>query len=510
MDSGIRWVATDYHCNQRQKFHFTYSSNAENRTFKVTWYMTTECNDAHRSPTYYVCNDTQKLYIDNELKINIPVTYTSNGNTVYRGFTDEGSWLDTYYNNKVYHDLNGDYLGINRYVKVLGTKWASGSFTKSASNDGTAEFSVKGSFSWYGETRTFFKTFKLENSALRKKYTIEFKGNSTDLLPGNKSISNIPSTITKYYGDTKNLPTLTPKVSTGNYIFSKWSTQKTSSFVYPSTATTYNPGGSVKANKNLVLYAIWKKKKYSVTIDLGKKTTFNSKISAWITNQKANYGITWIKDSGSKIHTSIEYGKEIYTPPANCQNEVYGNELTGWKCKNTIYPSKSGTKIKVTTNLNITPEFSPKSLTIKLSSFPNYDANSIIRIIPCTYSGIITGDFSYTGIVPEGCEFIGWSTNRIPTLLNPESVLPINPDKLLTSTISTDEYYNDTLYIDKDMTVTRTFTYNDSKILYPVFRLISSFYVYTGNKWESALPYIYNGTEWKVSVGNIYSSDKWH
>ena len=53
--------------------------------------------------------------------------------------------------------------------------------------------------------------------------------------------------------------------------------------------------------------------------------------------------------------------------------------------------------------------------------------------------------------------------------------------------------------------------YGEDINLYPVFRFLTSFYVYTNGEWKLALPSIYTNNSWKVSLGNIYSNnDTWY
>ena len=512
MRSGSNWVATDFHRNQSQKFYFTYTPIESNRTFRINWYMTTECNDSAARPTYYLCNNTQRLYIDGTSKISLGTSFSSRGRTVYRGFADNNSWLDRNYNGKTYFDKNGDYTGIRRYVYVMGTNWTSGSFIKSARDDGSAEFSVNGTFSWYGKTLYFSKTFYLQENRLRKKYTISYNSNVNDLLPGNKSVINMPSSQTKVYGSSIRLSALTPTISTDNYIFNKWSTVKSNSFSYPYSANTYTKNSLFDLNQNTTLYAIWDKRKYTVTVDLTSITSFNDKLNAWINTQKSNSGIVWIKDSNTKIHTTVEYGKEIYIPGTSYENSIYGKKLSVWQVKNmssqitTSYTaSNADTKISVVNNILVTPKFEPLKLTVKLVSYPKYNENSILRTVNCTYGELLKGDFTYTGVIPPGCEFVGWTTNKQNKPLNPESNLSIVSDKTFKSTYEADLYYANTLFIGPNNNINRKYMYGESKVLYPVFRFVTSFYIYTESGWKLALPYIYTESGWKPTLGHIYS-----
>ena len=513
MRSGSNWVATDYHCNQSQKFYFKYTLNEKDRTFHVKWYMTTVCNDEHRSPTYYLCNGTQKLTVHGKTKIDLGSSYSdSDKGTVYRGFADSGSYLDKNYNKSTYFDTNGDYVGIRRWVYVMGHDWKSGSFDISAKADGSAEFSVNGSFCWYGETLTFKKTFKIQDDKLKKKYTITYNSNISDLLSGNKSVSNLPKSQTKTYGVNLKLSTKVPKISTGNYIFSKWATKKSSSFKASTNAKTYKSGGIITTNSDLTLYAIWSKKKYTVTVDLTGYTTFNSTIDSWISNQQQLYGINWVKDSNTKIHTVVNYGDEIDIPNS-CVDNIYGKYLASWESEVKTYAiNNSQTKVFVDGDITIIPNFVSGEFKINLLTYPNYSTEEILRTILCDYDNIIKGDLSYKGTIPAGCEFIGWSINNINEPINPDVSLPIVDDLTFKSTSEANQFYINTLYLGvNDTQILRKYMYNEDINLYPVFRFLTSFYVYINGEWKLALPSIYNNNTWKISLGNIYSNDNtWH
>lgn len=514
MRSGSNWVATDYHCHQSQKFYFTYTLNESKRIFHVKWHMTTVCNDSHRSPTYYLCNGTQKLTVHGKTKINLGSSYSESGKgTIYRGFADTGSYLDKNYNKSTFFDTNGDYIGIRRWVYVMGHDWKSGSFDIAAKADGSAEFSVNGSFCWYGKTLTFKKTFNIQDNKLRKKYKITYNSNISNLLSGNKTVSNLPKTQTKTYGVNLKLSTKVPKISTGNYIFSKWVTKKSTSFKAATGAKSYKSGGTVTANSDLTLYAIWSKKKCTVTVDITKLNKFNSSLNTWISNQQKSYGIKWVKDNNTKIHTIVNYGDNIYLPNS-CIAHVYGKQLSSWYSLlvGKKYPvNGTQTKIFVDRSMTLSPNFIPSTFNINLLTYPNYTLDEKLRTISCKYGSIVKGDLSYTGNIPSGCEFIGWSINKLEPI-NPDVNLPIVDDITFKSTNEGNQHYMNTLYLGiNDTQIIRKYMYGEDINLYPVFRFLTSFYVYTNGEWKLALPSIYTNNSWKLSLGNIYSNDNtWH
>ena len=171
MRSGTYYAGTDFYENQSQTFWFSAARVGDTRDVKVSWWMTTECNDGAASPTYYLCYKQQRLVVNGFEVLNWTgstnpdyPTYYNGDRLVWRGFTDSGSYLDKNYNGKEFYDVNGDYTGVRRYVQVLGTKWKTGNFTKTADINGNIQFSVSGSFGWYGHANiTFSKTFTSPN-----------------------------------------------------------------------------------------------------------------------------------------------------------------------------------------------------------------------------------------------------------------------------------------------------------------------------------------------------------
>ena len=513
MRSGKTWVATNYHCHQSQKFYFKYTLKEKERKFHVKWYMTTVCNDGHTGPTYYLCNGTQKLVVNGKTKVNLGSSYKASGKgTVYRGFADNGSYLDKHYNKRTFFDTNGDYVGIRRWVYIMGHNWTSGSFDIPAKSDGSAKFSVNGSFRWYGKTLTFKKTFTIQDSKLKKTYKISYDSNISGLLDGDKSVSNIPKTQTKTHGVNIKVSKTVPVISTGNYVFSHWATARSSSFSPAVGAKIYKSNDTISTDSNLTLYAIWAKKKYTVTVDLSNYSVFNSTIDSWISEQQNFYSIKWVKDSNTKIYTTVDYGDEIDIPNS-CVDAIYGKYLSSWESETQTYQIvNSQTKLFVDKNIILKPNFVPSTFNINLLTYPNYNPNEKLRTISCKYEDTIQGNIVYNGSIPAGCEFIGWSVNKIDKPINPDSNLPIVDDKIFKSTYDAHQYYMNTLYLGiDDIQISRKYMYGEDINLYPVFRFLTSFYIYTNGEWKLALPFLQYNDTWKISLGNIYSNDDtWH
>ena len=241
MRSGAKWVSTDYDSttNQSQCFEFTATAVPNSRKVKIDWWMTTYSNDSAASPTYYLCRGAQKLVVDGVTQVNWSGTnpqYTnSSGATVYYGYADKGSWLDNNYGNKEFFDTNGDYTGIRRWVKVLGTRWKTGSFTKEANAAGSVSFSVSGDFGWYSDSIRlgFSKTFTISNLISPATYTIKYLPNSDSFVSGNSAL-NMPSNGTKTYDKSYTISSTKPTSKDGsgevNYTFVTWVETPNTSF----------------------------------------------------------------------------------------------------------------------------------------------------------------------------------------------------------------------------------------------------------------------------------------
>lgn len=89
-------------------------------------------------------------------------------------------------------------------------------------------------------------------------YTVSYNKNTTD------SVSNLPSSQKKWYGESLTLSSTTP-TRTG-YIFSGWNTKS------DGTGTNYSAGGSYTGNSALTLYAKWTAAKVTVNYHINSGT----------------------------------------------------------------------------------------------------------------------------------------------------------------------------------------------------------------------------------------------
>lgn len=488
MRSGSNWVGTDWYCNQSQTFHFTHTYNTNTRRITVNWWLTTECNDSKRSPTYYLCHGNQILKLDGTVVVSQPPTTIHNSSTAYCGFTDSGSWLDNNYGRSgFYFDVNGDYVGIRRWVQCLGTKWQSGSFSKEADGNGSIQFSVYGDFAWYGTTRrTFSKTFTITEKSLIKTFSVKYSKNDDDFVKGN-SVSNMPTTQTKTYGEditlSKSIPKSSDKNGNENYKFYHWASGRNSSF---SGTNNISPGDKYVKEDDVTLYAIWKRADWDIKYSLNGGTT------------------------SSPTTVSVKYDKSIDLLTSSKVSK-YGYTLSGWETPagTTLSPGASYTcRGKAT----LKAQYLPNSYTIR---FMSKDGKTRLnKTITAKYGEVLTGDFSYS--VP-GYELIGWNTKQV-VILNPDdSVPPITPNEAYNDSTKYSASY---MYIGGGKYTTSKPFYVKSGVarkhmigqtitLYPILKYSTSMYVYTGTNWKLAMPYVYDGTTWKQSLGYIYNNDIW-
>lgn len=582
MRSGSTWVGTNWHEHQSQVVHFSHTFNKSKRTITVSWWINTESNDKS-SPTYFLCSGAQKLTVNGTVVINRASTGTHNGSTAYRGFVDGGSWLDKHYGRGgCFWDTNGDYVGINRWVQCYGTKWDSGSFTKTANAAGSISFTIKGDFAWFGSTRRKFeKTFTITESSLIQTYDITYNKNDGDFTKGN-SISDMPTSQTKTYNKDITISKTTPKSSDTyknvNYKFVTWAKSKKSSF---SGSDTVAPGSTYSTNADATLYAIWKKvevptyeivynkndddflkgnsisdmptaqtKTQNKDITLSKNvpkssdssnhtnykfvTWAKSKSSSFSGSDKVSPGDTYstnkdmtlyaiwekvaktikyaLNGGSTSLDTTVntKYDTNITLPKASSISK-YGYTLSGWENSSDKILSPGSSYLCVGDE-TLTAKYDANEYTI---SFVEKDGKTkLSKTISATYGSVLTGDFTYS--VP-GYKLIGWNTKQV-IILNPDdSIPPITPN----------EAYNDSSKYTKDYmfiggkkytssspfyvkgTEARKYLIGQNITLYPILMYSTSMYVYTGSKWELAMPYVYDGTNWKQCLGYIYDNNVW-
>lgn len=290
---------------QQQKFYFEATKVSGKRQINVDWWITTESNDKAASPTYFLIYGNQKLTVNGSVKVNFTsTTVTQNKKTYKLAFVDAGSALDK---KTTFHDINGDYRGIDRDIVCLGSKWEEGSFTLNADDNGNASFSVKGEFGWLGKQGLDFeKTFKIEGLVDPVVYDIDYKTNSSTTKSGT-TISNMPSDQKKVHGENVVLSMSVPTAKNANglitYAFKSWNTKSDGS------GTNYGGGTTYSKNSDLDLYAQWEYTHVDETFNI----TYNGNLSA-------PYVIANLPQTATK-----NYGKSITIE--NCGNAA--NSRTG-------------------------------------------------------------------------------------------------------------------------------------------------------------------------------------
>ena len=499
MRSGNTWVGTDWNAHQSQTFHFSAERVGDTRKVKISWWMTTECNDSAASPTYYICYGNQKLVVNGKTEISwsSPSYTDSSGRTVYRSFTDKGSWLDNNYRNKVFYDTNGDYLGIIRNVKILGTKWTSDSFTLKADDMGKVQFSVSGNFGWDGKANLkFSKTFTVEDVVPPKPLIVDYSANSSGFLSGNNA-KKIPDDQTKTRGKDLELSSKVPVAydsdNEANYTFVCWSTDVVNSFTSKSDAKTYKPSATYKKDKSMSLKAVWTASNKKLTYDLAGGAFDETPT------------------------TSAKYGSSIKLP---WKVTKYGYSFTGWKSvSGTVISSGGFYTVSNEKNNHLTAQYSANSYSITLKDI----AGKVIRTIPVSFDSIIYGDFTYS--VP-GYNCLGWTTMNAPLYRNPgDEALPVVPN--VTPKVSPDIYNKPNIFIGSESYISlwgnkyflvpdiwlrpapRKYMLGQNLTLYPVLEYQSSIYIYTGDKWHLTLPYVYVDGKWVQTLGHIYTGNSW-
>lgn len=490
MQSGTNWVATDWYMNQRQQFSWSANINVAKRSAVISWNMTSATNNTG-SPTYFVCHGNQTLSLKYGSStwrnvVNIGPMYSG---SIYNGFADKNSWLDKHYNRTNYFDINGDYVGIRRWMHILGTRWKTGSFTVYYDASGQASFSVTGNFAWFNSTRrTFSKTFAVSGIA-NEKYTISY-----NLNKDNYNLINVSSDITdtyKYYNNSARLSSNIP--TSFSYDFIEWNTKA------DGTGQSYTSGASISSgslNANTTLYAIWKAKKFEYLFKLnGGRTSVSDLTSTFI---PALY--TYLGGSYSNRIEPVSENKFLipYNSDLKCPENLYkdGYTFSGYNFYNKLYQNTSNllAHINITsvTNEEVNAEYIPNKYNLNL-----YDSvsNQLIRTIrDVTFDDYIYGDFSYEKL---GYKVNGWTMQEG---LKPYTLADIIPEDVI--------YIGNNTYTKNNPSTTLYQIPRDIN-LYTVLTYLSTFYVYTNAGWKLVLPYVKTDAGWKIALGYEKMNDGW-
>ena len=461
---------------QRQKFSWKVTStDPVKRTSTIKWTLGT-WSDNTTGPTYFVCQKTQSLslYYNGTTwrqVVSLGQTYTDGGATVWNGFCDPGSWLDKNYRNKKYWDTNGDYTGIQRWVKILGPEWKSGTFTLNHDANGNARFGVQGMFHWFDSgDRPLSVTWFDVSSIGKAKYEVSFESAI--------QASNIPNSVVKEHGTPLTLSTLIPV--TAGHTFRGWKDLD--------TGIVYQAGQTFNEDKNTVLQAVWDINKYSIKVDLdGGLYNGSSEISSLQTVPA---------DAAEYVGNStfnIPWNTEVRIPTGVVKT---GYSLQGWLLDNNaltgVYKVQSDAVLKPNWVANVYQVTLVDSAT-----------NKIIRNVSVTYDEYVEGLFGYN---KPGYELLGWSQDSYAPYTMEETI----PDEnfYIRFRSSVDSSSDTKKYSASDLGNKRHSIPNNCR-LYTLLRYKTSTYIYSGGEWKLVLPYVRQNGVWKLAMPEIKHNGEW-
>lgn len=492
------WIATDWggESGYRRCMTFYYTARRTSstaRTVTVDWYMQFDGTDNTRLNTYYLAYYNQYLLIqdgpyDKNKSYIVSKSMGPTTNGYENALTLAGSGLDNERNGQAFFDIDGDYTGIERWVWIRGSKFWNGSFTLNADKNGDCSFYIWGQFGWYGQQFIFEDVIPITGLVGKQTYSVTYEQNTTNFPRGN-SVSSMPPTQTKTYGSKLQLNSTAPKITNDNYKFVNWNTKSNG------TGTSYKPGDYYYTDDNLILYAIWEAADRTVTCDVGSDAITSSSVTLSFT---------------TKYNTKI-------TLPSGTGISRYGYTLTKWLRADGTTTLDLGDSITVLKNETITAVWENNSYKI---TFKDLKGNTISgKEIRNKYDEVLCGDFSYSF---SGYKLVGWNTKKV-IKINPGDSLPaIAPNVPYTNALydSPHTYIGSGKYTLKNpyyvptkvsgtSTEPRKHMIGKNIALYPIVEYSTSTYVYTGTKWELAMPYVYDDSSWKMSLGEIYTDDKW-
>ena len=274
----------------------------------------------------------------------------------------------------------------------------------------------------------------------RISYAVKYNANANDA-------SGMPANQTKYYGTALTLSSTKP-TRTG-YTFAWWNTKSDGS------GTTYNPGASYTSNAALTLYAVWARKKYTVTYygnnGLGSpatQTKYHGETLTLSSTKPTRTGYTFVSwntksdGSGSTYNPGASYALnatlDLYAIwKLNTYTVTYdpnGGTLAGDKTQTKEY----GKALKLTgtatrTNYAFKGWATSKNGSVAYASGANYTANASVTLYAvwelsyvkpkissfsvtrCNSSGTATADgvyarvkFNWTSSVSNSTVLIEW------------------------------------------------------------------------------------------------------
>ena len=456
---------TNLQSGMKMGFDYSVDKNINSRTATVTWSITPYAYSDHsgdpRNATYHLLtgySDFLKItYKHNGETRTISRTpersFSWNGHTVYCGYADHNSYLDDKYNDKIFHDYNGNWTGIERYVKVLGTKWASGEFTVDYGSDGEASFHLEGKFDCYSPTNQSPMRFdrKITLPSIPRVYTITYNANG-GTNSGDKTQTKLENKSIELFHGTN--------FSRQYFKLASWDTAASGS------GTTYKLGGTYAKNASDTLYAQWDRITYTVTY-------------------KPNGG----KNSGDGDQTKKAGIDLTLFAGGNFSKKGYHLKDYAWDTKadgsGDSY-RKSGT-YKGNHDLTLYAQWAPNTYTVTLL---DYFTGKKYKSFTATYDSKLTAAQLeiMNGYEQAGYELLGWSKTKLDRYTTTPSKTELNKYRF-----NQEGVFKET---------------SDIK-LYPILKFRSTVYVRVGDQWKLAVPYVRVGEEWKQAIAYVRVGDEW-
>ena len=463
-------ILTNLQSGMKMGFDYSVDKHVEKRTATVTWSLTPyKYYDPHGDPrdaTYHLLQ-TNSDFLEIRYKHNGESrtitrnpdrSYTSGGRTIYNGYADHNSYLDEHYDNEVFHDYNGNWTGIERYVKVLGTKWASGEFTVDYDGSGDASFHLEGKFDCYSPTNQspmrFNETVKLPS--IPRIYTITYNANG-GTNSGDKTQKKYENKSIELFHGTN--------FSRTYFRLTSWDTKVNGN------GTTYKLGGTYSKDASDTLYAQWQRKTCTITYrPNGGKITSKSGDN------------TQTKQAG--IDISLWQGTYF---------DKTGYALYGWNTKAKPGGNTAGRAYKLgatysgNDDVTLYAQWKPKQYTVTLIDyFTGKEYNSF----KATYDSKLTADQLkiMNGYKQAGYELLGWSKTKVDRYATTPTQAELSKHRF-----NQEGVFKETSNIR----------------LYPILKFMSTVYVRVGEEWKLAIPYVRVGEEWKQAIAYVRVGDEW-
>ena len=457
-------VLSNLRAGKKMGFDYTVIEHVNERYATVKWSLSPyrhydpagDPNDA----TYHLLHGTNVLRITytrngkkHEIERELSPTYSHNGNTIHRGYTDRGSWLDVNKGGDEWFDTNGNWTGIRRWLKVLGSDFMSGEFHVDYDETGNASFYLYGRFNCYSASSSQDVMKFDERIHLRtviKTYTITYNANG-GTNSGDKNQSKPENTnIQLFYGT---------NFSRKLFDLKSWNTTSNGN------GTSYKLGGTYSKNASDTLYAQWSRKKYTVTYKPnGGKNTGDNDQTKYAGIDLSLFKGTNFSKKGYKLKNWNKQSNGGGTPVFNLGGTYTGNHDI------TLYAQWEPCTYKVT--------------------LKDYSTNKNYATFNATYDSKLTSAQLKTmnNYKCAGYELLGWSKTK----LNPFAKTPTDAE------LSKYRFQQNAVFKE-----------TSNIILYPILKYISTVYVRVNGEWKLAVPYVRVNGEWKSAIAYVRVDGKW-